>query len=196
VDFFGNMSTSAVPWVPSVCLLAGSHCCMLKIGCLYNNILFLEVFLGCRLLAHARVESAKSKEAAIERERLRNSPWWTFGWGTLNPAATTHKETEVTPIGHLTNEEWNKINSLLSYQPEEDTSKQEAPDMMQFALDVRVQQCTARVLDRKKMEILCGTFEDLQVGLKVYPKTLACEGKLQFYGLSAPEGVLIEVLLI
>jgi vacuolar protein sorting-associated protein 13A/C len=53
---------------------------MLKIGCLYNNILFLEVFLGCRLLAHARVESAKSKEAAIERERLRNSPWWTFGW--------------------------------------------------------------------------------------------------------------------
>jgi hypothetical protein len=51
-----------------------------KDGCLYNNILFLEVFLGCRLLAHARVESAKSKEAAIERERLRNSPWWTFGW--------------------------------------------------------------------------------------------------------------------
>jgi hypothetical protein len=74
------MSTSAVPWVPSACLLAGSHCCMLKIGCLYNNILFLEVFLCCRLLAHARVESAKSKEAAIERERLRNSPWWTFGW--------------------------------------------------------------------------------------------------------------------
>lgn len=131
---------------------------------------------------------------------IENMFFISYGWlscrGTLNPAATTHKETEVTPIGHLTNEEWNKINSLLSYQPEEDTSKQEAPDMMQFALDVRVQQCTARVLDRKKMEILCGTFEDLQVGLKVYPKTLACEGKLQFYGLSAPEGVLIEVLLI
>lgn len=37
-------------------------------------------FLFCRLLAHARVESVKSKEAAVERERIRKSSWWSFGW--------------------------------------------------------------------------------------------------------------------
>lgn len=109
---------------------------------------------------------------------------------------TTHSKDTDAP-GQLTKEEWSKINQLLSYQPGEDilnASKHEAPDMMQMALDVNIRQGSARVLDSNNMEILCGTFENLQVGIRVFPKTLACDGKLQFYGLSAPEGMLIEVL--
>lgn len=113
------------------------------------------------------------------------------------PSGAVTPPTEADDPGQLTKEEWSKINQLLSYQPGEDVlnvSKHEAPNMMQIGLDVNIQQGSARVLDSKNMEILCGTFENLQVGIKVYPKTLACDGKLQFYGLSAPEGVLIEVL--
>ena len=101
--------------------------------------------------------------------------------------------------GQLTKEEWSKINQLLSYQPGEDVlnvSKTEASNMMQMALDVNIRQGSARVLDGENMEILCATFENLQVGIRVYPKTLACEGRLQFYGLSAPEGMLIEVIVL
>ena len=72
-------------------------------------------------------------------------------------------------------------------------SKTEASNMMQMALDVSIQQGSARVLDGERTEILCATFENLQVGIRVFPKTLACEGRLRFYGLSAPEGMLIEV---
>jgi hypothetical protein len=98
--------------------------------------------------------------------------------------------------GQLTKEEWSKINQLLSYQPGEDVlnaSKTDGPNMMQISFDVNIRQGSARVLDSENKEILCGTFESLQVGIRVYPKTLACKGKLQFYGLSAPEGMLIEV---
>lgn len=101
--------------------------------------------------------------------------------------------------GQLTKEEWSKINQLLSYQPGEEVlnvSKTEASNMMQMALDVNIRQGSARVLDSGKLEILCATFENLQVGIRVYPKTLACEGRLQFYGLSAPEGMLIEVMVL
>jgi hypothetical protein len=98
--------------------------------------------------------------------------------------------------GQLMKEEWSKINQLLSYQPGEDilnASNREAPDMVQMSLDVNIRQGSARVLDSNNMEISCGTFENLQVGIQVYPKILACDGRLQFYGLSAPEGMLIEV---
>lgn len=101
--------------------------------------------------------------------------------------------------GQLTTEEWSKINQLLSYQPGEDVlnaSRTEELNMMQMALDVNIRQGSARVLDSENKEILCGTFESLQVGTRVYPKTLACEGKLQFYGLTAPEGMLIEVKIL
>lgn len=55
-----------------------TYCCC-SIGwliCCVN----IEFTVLCRLLAHARVESVKSKEAAVERERIRNSSWWSFGW--------------------------------------------------------------------------------------------------------------------
>ncbi|KAG0568137.1 hypothetical protein KC19_7G189300 [Ceratodon purpureus] len=171
----------------------------------------IEVILLWRLLAHARVESVKSKEAAVERERIRKSSWWSFGWGTVNsseagtslPSPNNSPPQSTTPTppkgadapGQLTKEEWSKINQLLSYQPGEDVfnvSKTEASNMMQMALDVSIQQGSARVLDGERTEILCATFENLQVGIRVFPKTLACEGRLRFYGLSAPEGMLIE----
>ncbi|KAG0559465.1 hypothetical protein KC19_10G107200 [Ceratodon purpureus] len=168
----------------------------------------IEVILLWRLLAHARAESVKSKEAAVERERIRKSSWWSFGWGSANSAEastpSTAPDDSPTPIsptpstdapGQLTKEEWSKINQLLSFQPGEDVlnvSKSDGPNMMQISLDVNIRQGSARILDCENKEILCGTFENLQVGIRVYPKTLACEGKLQFYGLSAPEGMLIE----
>ena len=42
------------------------------------------VYLSFRLLAHAKVESVKTKEAA-EQRRLKKKSWFSFGWlvGTL-----------------------------------------------------------------------------------------------------------------
>lgn len=120
------------------------------------------------------------------------------GTPPTTPTGQTTPPKDADAPGQLTKEEWSKINQLLSYQPGEDilnASKHDAPNMMQMSLDVNIRQGSARVLDSNNMEILCGTFENLQVGIQVYPKTLACDGKLQFYGLSAPEGMLIEVLL-
>lgn len=116
----------------------------------------------------------------------------------LTPTSPTPAKGADTP-GQLTKEEWSKINQLLSYQPGEDVlnvSKHDELNMMQMALDVNIRQGSARLLDSENKEILCGTFENLQVGTRVYPKTLACEGRLQFYGLTAPEGMLIEVNIL
>ncbi|PTQ34792.1 hypothetical protein MARPO_0076s0036 [Marchantia polymorpha] len=159
-----------------------------------------EVVLLWRLLAHAKVESAKSNEAAVERERVRKSSWWSFGWGGVdgnrsNASASVKGEAESTVPGQLTKEEWNKINDLLSYRPDEDLSTlsdPEAPNMLQTALEVSIKRSAASLLDKEEREILCGTFETLQVSLMRYPKTEKCDVKLKFYGLSAPEGRLIE----
>lgn len=80
----------------------------------------------------------------------------------------------------------------MSYKPGEEAS-QEAANMLQITYSVTIQRSAARVLDRNNVEILCGTFVNLQVGLRMYPKTVQSELRLQFYGLSAPEGPLLEV---
>ncbi|KAL3679175.1 hypothetical protein R1sor_022131 [Riccia sorocarpa] len=159
-----------------------------------------EVVLLWRLLAHAKVESAKSKaEAAVRRERVKKSAWWSFGWGGVDADRSSNNaglkgEAETAVPGQLTKEEWNQINELLSYNPDEDLSlsRPEAPNMLQTALEVTVGRGAASLLDKEGTEILCGTFEDLQVSLMRYPKTEQCDVKLKYYGLSAPEGRLIE----
>ncbi|CAM6102066.1 unnamed protein product [Calypogeia fissa] len=165
-----------------------------------DKSLDVEVILLWRLLAHAKVESAKSKEAAMERERVRRSGWWSFGWRGADANSptfdsSTKADVETEAPGHLTTEEWNKINDLMSYRPEEESlalSSQEAPNMLQMEIEVSIGRSGAEVLDQREMQILCGRFEDLQVSLLSYPKSQKCDVKLKFYGLSAPEGGLIE----
>ncbi|KAH9312824.1 hypothetical protein KI387_027859, partial [Taxus chinensis] len=161
-----------------------------------------KVILLWRLLAHARVESARSKEVALERERARKSSWWSFGWGTAtresNPSIASEESQGVSdsPVpGRLTKEEWNKLNDLLRYDPLEEfsvLSDKEPPNMVQVALDATIRQSAARIVNNQKLEIMCGKFENLQVGLRLYPKSIHCDLKLKFYGLSAPEGSLIQ----
>ena len=105
------------------------------------------------------------------------------GTPPTTPTGHTTPPKDADAPGQLTKEEWSKINQLLSYQPGEDilnASKHEAPNMMQMSLDVNIRQGSARVLDSDNMEILCGTSENLQVGIQVYPKTLACDGNSSF----------------
>ncbi|KAL2613699.1 hypothetical protein R1flu_025391 [Riccia fluitans] len=159
-----------------------------------------EVVVLWRLLAHAKVESAKSKaEAAVQRERVKKNSWWSFGWGGVDGNRSSNNagmkgEAESAVPGQLTKEEWNKINELLSYKPDEDLSlsRPEAPNMLQTALEVSVGRSAASLLDKEGTEILCGTFENLQISLMRYPKTEKCDVQLKYYGLSAPEGRLIE----
>lgn len=68
-------------------------------------------------------------------------------------------------------------------------SETEVSNVMQLTLDFNIRQGSARGVDDEKTEVLCATFEDLQVRIRAYPKklALACEGRVEFYGLAAPE---------
>lgn len=99
-------------------------------------------------------------------------------------------------LGDFTKEEWGKINELLNARPGEEASllsAQETPNSLQILVDATIKESEAQILDKNKVEILCGNFVALSVGLKLYPNTTECLVKLQSYGLSAPEGSLIEV---
>lgn len=161
-----------------------------------------KVILLWRLLAHARVESARSKEMALERARVRKSSWWSFGWGSTaadsNPSNASEDSQGVTDMprpGQLSKEEWKKLNELLSYHSAENffvLSDKEPPDMLQVSLDATVGKSAARIVDNQNLEIICGKFESLHVGLRLYPKSIHCDTKLKLYGVSAPEGSLIQ----
>ena len=51
----------------------------------------------------------------------------------------------------------------------------------------------ARVVDHEGREVLSGAFDGLKVGLNMYPKQMKVSVELAYYGLTAPEGELIEV---
>eukprot|EP00850_Spirogloea_muscicola_P018627 SM000173S02996 [mRNA] locus=s173:28246:52241:- [translate_table: standard] len=154
-----------------------------------------EVILLWRMLAHAHVERAKSRESAAERERLRKSAWWSFGWGTgQQQQQQQHMEDEAP--GNLSQEERSKINELMSYTPDEvaagGPTKEEAPNMQQVAVDIRMQRNTAQILDCNGADILNGSFVSLNLALILYPKTVHATVILQSYDLSSPEGTLIQ----
>ncbi|XP_068666865.1 uncharacterized protein [Aristolochia californica] len=152
-----------------------------------------KVILLWRLLAHAKVET---KEAAQQKVNLKRS-WWSFRWhassgdlSTSDKASLVSEEKE-----RLTKEEWEAINKLLSYQPDEDISfvpGKDMQNMIQFLVDVSVGQGAARIISTNETEIVCGRFEQLQVCTKLYHKSVHCDVSLRFYGLSAPEGSLVE----
>ncbi|GKV06822.1 hypothetical protein SLEP1_g18658 [Rubroshorea leprosula] len=155
-----------------------------------------KVILLWRLLAHAKVESVKSKEAA-EKRRLKKKSWFSFGWGTNSEAASDGGASENSQLseGSLTKEEWEAINKLVSCQPDDELMSHSGKDlqnMIQFLVSVSIGQSAARIINTSQTEIICGRFEQLHVETKFKHRSTQCDVKLRFYGLSAPEGSLVQ----
>lgn len=94
----------------------------------------------------------------------------------------------------LTREEWQAINKLLSYQPDEELVLQYGKEnMIQYLLNVSISRAAARIIDIHHTEIVCGRFENLCVSTKLKHRNSHCDVTLKFYGLSAPEGSLAQV---
>ncbi|KAI3834068.1 hypothetical protein MKX03_035864 [Papaver bracteatum] len=154
-----------------------------------------KVILLWRLLAHAKVESTKSKEAAQQNSQLKRS-WFSFRWRNSSEDASPETESEGPLLMEekLTKEEWQAINKLLSYQPDEELTTHLAKDinMIQFLVNVSIGQAAARIISINETEILCGRFEQLNVTTKFYPRSTQYDVSLRFYGLSSPEGSLAQ----
>ncbi|CAL1397515.1 unnamed protein product [Linum trigynum] len=155
-----------------------------------------KVILLWRLLAHAKVETAKTKEAAEQRRQKKNS-WFSFGWRTNADDATELDVSEGAQFGEesLTKEEWQAINNLLSFQPDEELKPHLGKDMqnmIKYLLTVSVEQAAARIIDMNGIEIVCGRFERLHVSTKLRSRSMHCDVLLKFYGVSAPEGSLAQ----
>ncbi|ONI27903.1 hypothetical protein PRUPE_1G110200 [Prunus persica] len=155
-----------------------------------------KVILLWRLLAHAKVESVKSKEAAEQRSFQKKS-WFSFMWRTPAEGSTIVDAAEGSqlPEERLTKEEWQAINKLLSYQPDEALTSHSGKDvqnMIRFLVTVSIGQAAARIIDINQTEIVCCRFEQLQVSTKFKHRSTYCDVSLKFYGLSAPEGSLAQ----
>ncbi|GAV71650.1 DUF946 domain-containing protein/DUF1162 domain-containing protein/Chorein_N domain-containing protein [Cephalotus follicularis] len=155
-----------------------------------------KVILLWRLLAHAKVESVKSKEAA-EQQRLKKKSWFSFSWGESSGDASVGDASEGLQLTEerLTKEEWQAINNLLSYQPDEELTSHSGKDMqnmIQFLVTVSVGQAAARIIDINQTEVVCGRFEQLNVSTKFKHRSTHCDVSLRFYGVSAPEGSLAQ----
>ncbi|XP_071698618.1 uncharacterized protein [Rutidosis leptorrhynchoides] len=155
-----------------------------------------KVILLWRFLAHAKVESVKSKEEAEQRMLKKNS-WFSIGWRTTSTDALEQDAPEgsQTDGKGLSKEEWQAINNLLSFQPDEDLASQSGKDsqnMTQRMVIVSVGQAAARIININETEIVCGRFEKLKVSAKFKHRSIYCDLALKFYGLSAPEGSLCQ----
>jgi vacuolar protein sorting-associated protein 13A/C len=155
-----------------------------------------KVILLWRFLAHAKVKSVKSKEAAEQQKMQRNSSWFSFGWrsGEESPTEDNSEGPELLEE-RLTKEEWQAINNLVSFQPDEDstaTSGKDMQNMIQYLIDVSIGQASARIINYKNTEIVSGRFEQLHVSTKFKQRSTHCDVKLKFYGFSVPEGCLAQ----
>lgn len=107
----------------------------------------------------------------------------------------TAEETN-TPKDQLTREEWQAINKLLSYQPDEELALQHGKEnMIKYFLNVSISRAAARIIDIDHVEIVGGRFENLRVSTKIKHRNTHCDLTLKFYGLYAPEGSLAQVCL-
>ncbi|KAL3358176.1 hypothetical protein AABB24_015358 [Solanum stoloniferum] len=153
-----------------------------------------KVILLWRFLAHAKVESLKSKEAA-EQRMLRKRSWFSFTWSTdtADVSAGDTSEEANTLEDQLTREEWQAINKLLSYQPDEELALQHGKEnMIHYLLNVSISRAAARIIDIDQIEIVGGRFENLCVSTKLKHRNSHCDLTLKFYGLYAPEGSLAQ----
>ncbi|RXH80093.1 hypothetical protein DVH24_041240 [Malus domestica] len=145
------------------------------------------------LLAHAKVESVKTKEAAEQRS-FQNQSWFSFMWRTPAEDSAIVDDSEGSQLAEerLTKEEWQAIHKLLSYQPEEAHSGKGMQNMIRFLVTVSVDQAAARIIDINQTEVVCCRFEQLQISTKFKNRSTYCDVSLKFYGLSAPEGSLAQ----
>ncbi|KAM1215633.1 hypothetical protein ACFX13_012262 [Malus domestica] len=152
-----------------------------------------KVILLWRLLAHAKVESVKTKEAAEQRS-FQNQSWFSFMWRTPAEDSAIVDDSEGSQLAEerLTKEEWQAIHKLLSYQPEEAHSGKGMQNMIRFLVTVSVDQAAARIIDINQTEVVCCRFEQLQISTKFKNRSTYCDVSLKFYGLSAPEGSLAQ----
>ncbi|KAI3512412.1 hypothetical protein L1887_19727 [Cichorium endivia] len=148
-----------------------------------------KVILLWRFLAHAKVESVKSKEEGMKKK----DGWFSsFGWKNEDEDGSDGSQTSQEG---LSKDEWQTINNLLSFQPDEDVATQsgkDMPNMTQRLVLVTIGQAAARVINIKEIEMVCGRFEQLQVSAKFKHKSIYCDLTLKYYGLSAPEGSLCQ----
>uniref|UniRef100_A0A7N0UXF0 PH domain-containing protein n=1 Tax=Kalanchoe fedtschenkoi TaxID=63787 RepID=A0A7N0UXF0_KALFE len=155
-----------------------------------------KVILLWRLLAHAKVETVKLKEAA-EQRRNRNKSWFSFGRFNLEDDTVVGDSSENMQLtqGGFTKEEWLAINKLLSYQPDDDLNLHSGKDMqngIQYLVAISIEQAAARIVNDHGTEILCGRFEQLHISTKLRHRSTDCDLSLRFYGLSSPEGSIAE----
>ncbi|GMP92955.1 hypothetical protein CsSME_00042986 [Camellia sinensis var. sinensis] len=154
-----------------------------------------KVTLLWRFLAHAKVESVKSKEAA-EQRMLKKKGWFPFRWYTPGDASVMDASGGSESVQErLTKEEWQAVNNLLSYQPAEDLTLhfgKDSQNMIHFLVNISIGQAAARIVNINQTEIVCGRFEQLLVSTKFKHRSTHCDVTLRFYGLSAPEGSLVQ----
>ncbi|XP_073012998.1 uncharacterized protein [Typha latifolia] len=159
-----------------------------------ERLLDSKVIILWRLLAHAKVESVKSKDALQQKSALKRS-WWSFGWRSSGDEPKQNRDPQLAEEEKLTKEEWQAINKLLSYQPDEDVTSpvgKDSQNMIQFLVDVSIGQAAARIIDICQTEVLCGRFEQLHVATKLYHRSIHCNVSLRYCGLSSPEGLLAK----
>ncbi|XP_059444630.1 uncharacterized protein LOC132176414 [Corylus avellana] len=155
-----------------------------------------KVILLWRLLAHAKVESAKLKEAA-EQRRLKRRSWLSFRWRAHSGDESVGDASEESQLTEerLTKEEWQAINNLLSHQPNDELMSHSVKDMqnmIHYLVTLSIGQAAARIIDINQTEIVCGRFEQLHVSTKFKHRSTQCDVLLRFYGLSGPEGSLAQ----
>ncbi|XP_038986983.1 uncharacterized protein LOC103722332 isoform X2 [Phoenix dactylifera] len=162
-----------------------------------ERILDSKVIILWRFLAHAKVESVKSREASKQKANLKRS-WWSFGWRTSSGDASVSSnsaESQFVEEERLTKEEWQAVNKMLSYQTDEDVNSflgKDLQNMIHFLIDVSIGQAAARIIIIDETEVVCGRFEQLHVTTKLYHKSIHCDVSLKYCGLSSPEGSLAE----
>ncbi|KAH6757936.1 calcium-dependent lipid-binding family protein [Perilla frutescens var. hirtella] len=144
-----------------------------------------KVILLWRFLAHAKVESVKSKEAA-EQRMLKKRSWFPVRWSVSVTQSVLEER--------LTKEEWEAVNKLLSFQPDDDLvqSGKDVQSMIHYLINVSISKAAARIVNIDNIEIVCGRFENLNVSTKLKQKSTHCDVTLQYYGFSTPEGSLAQ----
>ncbi|KAK6160946.1 hypothetical protein DH2020_004327 [Rehmannia glutinosa] len=154
-----------------------------------------KVILLWRFLAHAKVESVKSKEAA-EQRMLRKNSWFSLRWRStsVDDSAVDTSSVSRSVEERLTKEEWEAVNKLLSYQPDEDLAHvgKDMQNMIHYMIIVSISKAAARIVNINNTEIVCGRFENLNVSTKFKHRSTHCVVTLQYYGLSSPEGSLAQ----
>ncbi|KAL0376317.1 UNVERIFIED_CONTAM: Vacuolar protein sorting-associated protein 13 [Sesamum calycinum] len=111
-------------------------------------------------LAHAKVESVKSKEAA-EQRMLRKSSWFSLRWRSTSDDDSAMDTSNVSRSveERLTKEEWEAVNKLLSYQPDEDLAHagKGVQNMIHYMIVVSISKAAARIVNINDTEIVCGS---------------------------------------